>query len=149
MIVQLQLLRQEQLRLQEEVAEKNKLVRFQQLKIVDMKKALNKELVSLSGSTSHSLSLSLLSLSLLSLSLSSPFSLYSFLFLQLPHPAFPKLSGSREPRTSILRHLLPAKLPLAERQREFPYTTAPRGQNYRLRRREFPVSKTRCHQVFV
>ena len=45
---QLQLLRQEQLRLQEEIAEKNKLVRFQQLKIIDMRKALNKELVSLS-----------------------------------------------------------------------------------------------------
>lgn len=44
--LQLQSLRHEQLRLQEEVSEKNKLIRFQQLKIVDMRKALNKELVS-------------------------------------------------------------------------------------------------------
>ena len=50
---QLQLLRQEQVRLQEEVAEKNKLVRFQQLKIVDMRKALNRELVSLSPAPSQ------------------------------------------------------------------------------------------------
>lgn len=44
--LQLQSLRQEQVRLQEEVSEKNKLIRLQQLKIVDMRKALNKELVS-------------------------------------------------------------------------------------------------------
>ncbi|CAI8007031.1 Golgin subfamily A member 1 [Geodia barretti] len=49
LIEELQLLRQEQVRLQEEVAEKNKLVRFQQLKIVDMRKALNRELRSQSS----------------------------------------------------------------------------------------------------
>ena len=85
---QLQLLRQEKLRLQDEVTEKNKLVRFQQLKIVDMRKALNKELVSLF--LTHLLLLFLFHIppSLLLLSLLSPSSA-SLPHLLPPSPSLP------------------------------------------------------------